>query len=88
MRKITLGAVGALLLAAAPAAAQEAAFVQWQSPEQDARLSGESIHIKAKVGYHGGVRGWAVEVLAPEGADYPGYGTICEKTESRSPAYV
>jgi hypothetical protein len=103
MRKLTLGAVAAVLagssLAAAglpggpvparPASAQEqAAFVQWQSPDQDARLSGEALHIKAKVGVHGGVKSWAVEVLAPEDADYPGYGTICERTESRSPAYV
>lgn len=92
MRKNILGAAAVLagsLLAAAPAEAQEqAAFVQWQSPEQGARLAGESVHIKAKVGYHGGVKSWAVEVLTPEGADYPGYGTICEKSESRSPAYV
>jgi hypothetical protein len=93
MRKLTLAAVAALLagtsLAARPAAAQEqAAFVQWQSPDQDARLSGDALHIKAKVGVHGGVKSWAVEVLAPEEADYPGYGTICERAESRSPAYV
>lgn len=103
MRKITLGAAAALLagsvltvaglpggpVPASPALAQEqAAFVQWQSPDEGARLSGQTIHIKAKVGYHGGVKSWAVEVLAPEGADYPGYGTICEQTESRSPAYV
>ena len=103
MRTRTLGAVAALLagsslavaglpggpVPARPAGAQEqAAFVQWQSPDQDARLSGEALHIKAKVGVHGGVKSWAVEVLAPEDADYPGYGTICERTESRSPAYV
>ena len=40
------------------------------------------------MGVHGGVKSWAVEVLAPEDADYPGYGTICERAESRSPAYV
>ena len=34
------------------------------------------------------MKSWAVEVLAPEEADYPGYGTICERSESRSPAYV
>ena len=95
MRKLTLGAAAAALLAgsclvaAGPASAQEqAAFVQWQSPDQDARLSGQALHIKAKVGFHGGVKSWAVEVLAPEEADYPGYGTICERAESRSPAYV
>ena len=94
MRKITVGAAAAALLAgsllaAAPAAAQEQpAFVQWQSPDQGARLSGDAVHIRAKVGYHGGVRSWAVEVLAPAGADYPGYGTVCERSESRAPAYV
>lgn len=91
MRKITFGAAVALLagsLLAGPAGAQEAAFVQWQSPDQDARLSGDSVHIRAKVGYHGGVKNWAVEVLAPADSDYPGFGTICERTESRSPAYV
>ena len=82
-------AAAALLLAPAPAGAQEqAAFVQWQSPDDGARLSGDAVHIKAKVGVHGGVKNWAVEVLTPEGADYPGYGTICEQTESRAPAYV
>ena len=92
MRKIAFGAAAALLagslLGSSPAGAQEAAFVQWQTPDEGARLSGDSIHIKAKVGYHGGVKSWAVEVLAPEGADYPGYGTICERNESRAPAYV
>jgi hypothetical protein len=103
MRKITLGAAAALLAGSALAAAglpggpvparpalaqEEAAFVQWQSPDEGARLSGSTVHIKAKVGYHGGVRSWAVEVVAPEGEDYPGYGTVCEKSESRSPAYV
>ncbi len=94
MRKLTLGAAARFwpavaVVAAGPASAQEqAAFVQWQSPDQDARLAGQALHIKAKVGFHGGVKSWAVEVLAPEEADYPGYGTICERAESRSPAYV
>ena len=93
MRKITL-AVGAALLvvgpvSAGPASAQEnAAYVTWQSPEDGARLSGKAVHIKAKAGFYGGVKSWAVEVLAPEDADYPGYGTVCERTESRSPAAV
>jgi hypothetical protein len=93
MRKISL-AVGAALLVvgpvlAQPAQAQEnAAYVTWQSPEDGARLSGETVHIKAKAGFYGGVRSWAVEVLAPEDAAYPGYGTVCEGTESRSPAFV
>ena len=103
MRKVTLGATAALLagfaltaaglpggpLPARPALAQEStAYVTWQSPENGARLSGQSVHIKAKVGAYGGVRSWAVEVVAPDGEDYPGWGTICEKSESRSPAYV
>ena len=50
--------------------------------------SGQAVHIKAKAGVYGGVKSWAVEVLAPEDAAYPGYGTVCEQTESRSPAYV
>lgn len=95
MRKVTLSALAALLAGSAlvvpagPAAAQEnAAYVQWQSPEDGARLSGSSVHIKAKVGVYGGVRSWAVEVLTPDGENYPSWGTICEKSESRSPAYV
>jgi len=98
MRKVTLGAAAALLagsalaaagLPARPASAQEnTAYVTWQSPDEGARLSGPNVHIKAKAGFYGGVRSWAVEVLAPEGEDYPGYGTVCEKSESRSPAYV
>jgi hypothetical protein len=94
MRKVTLGAVAALLAGSAllpfrPALAQEdIAYVTWQSPDDGARLSGSNVHVKAKVGVRGGVRSWAVEVLAPDGEDYPGYGTLCEKSESRAPAYV
>ena len=93
MRKISL-AVGAALLVVGPVSAQpahaqeNAAYVTWQSPQEGARLSGRTVHIKAKVGVYGGVRSWAVEALAPEDADYPGYGTICEGTESRAPAFV
>ena len=93
MRKFTL-VVGAALLvvgpvSARPALAQEnTAYVTWQSPDDGARVAGQTFHIKAKAGFYGGVKSWAVEVLAPEDADYPGYGTVCEKTESRSPAYV
>ena len=93
MRKVLL-ALGASLLVvgpvpARPAQAQEsAAYVTWQSPDDGARLSGKTVHIKAKAGFYGGVKSWSVEVLAPEDADYPGYGTVCEQTESRSPAYV
>jgi len=95
MRKVTQTAAAALLagsalvLPAGSALAQEnTAYVTWQSPEDGARLSGSSVHIKAKVGAYGGVRSWAVEVVAPDGEDYPGWGTICEKSESRAPAYV
>src|SRR5918994_318372 len=91
MRKITLAAAGAVLLAgsalaARPAQAQEnTAYVTWQSPDDGARLSGSTVHIKAKAGFYGGVRSWAVDVVAPDGEDYPSYGTVCEKSESRSP---
>ena len=92
MRKVTLAVAAALLagsVLAPPAAAQEnTAYVTWQSPDDGARLSGKTVHIKAKAGFYGGVKSWAVEVVAPEGEDYPGWGTICEKSESRSPAYV
>jgi hypothetical protein len=93
MRKVLL-AVGAALLAVGPVAArpalaqENAAYVTWQSPDEGARLSGQTVHIKAKAGFYGGVKSWAVEVLAPQDADYPGYGTVCEQSESRSPAYV
>jgi hypothetical protein len=93
MRKVLL-AVGAALLvvgpvSARPALAQEkGGYVVWQSPDDGARLSGPTVHIRAKAGFYGGVKSWAVEVLAPEGADYPGYGTVCEQTESRAPASV
>ncbi len=95
MRKIPL-ASGAVLLAlsglagtaGAQSTSERPAFVQWQSPDEGARLAGQSVHIKAKVGVYGGVKGWAVEAVAPEGADYPGYGTLCEKVEGGSPASV
>ena len=94
MRKILL-AVGAALLVVGPVSARpaqaqekEGGYVMWQSPDDGARLSGQTVHIKAKAGFYGGVKSWAVEVLAPEGADYPGYGTVCEQTESRSPSGV
>jgi hypothetical protein len=80
------------LLPTRPALAQgngeQPAVIQWQSPDDGARLAGQSVHIKAKVAYEGGVKSWAVEALAPGGADYPGYGTICEKSEGASPGYV
>jgi hypothetical protein len=93
MRKV-LVAVGAALLVVGPVSAppalaqQKGGYVMWQSPDDGARLSGQTVHIKAKAGYYGGVQSWSVGVLAPEGADYPGYGTICEQNESRSPASV
>jgi len=95
MRKVTalLALAGfAAVLPAGRALAQgngeQAAFVQWQSPDDGARVGGQSYHVKAKVAFDGGVRTWSVEALAPDGADYPGYGTICEKAEGGSPAYV
>ena len=95
MRKVMLGAAAVLLVGAAgvvpgrPAGAQQTGgYVTWQSPDDGARISGQTVHIKAKAGFYGGVKSWAVEVLAPQDADYPGYGTVCERTESRSPAAV
>ena len=95
MRKVMFGATALLLVGMAgmvpsrPAGAQEdTSYVSWQSPDDGARISGQTVHIKAKAGFYGGVKSWAVEVLAPQDADYPGYGTVCERTESRSPAYV
>lgn len=95
MRRITLAAaIASLAVAGQPGAAlaqgggEQPAFIQWQSPDDGARLSGQTVHIKAKVAFDGGVKSWAVEALAPDGADYPGYGTICEKAEGGSPAYV
>jgi hypothetical protein len=91
MRTIARAAIASFAVAGllpGLALAQEQAFVQWQSPDDGARLSGQAVHIKAKVAINGGVKSWAVEALAPDGADYPGYGTICEKVEGGSPAYV
>ncbi len=99
MRKMTsLAAVAALavgavvLIPARPAPAQgngeQPAFIQWQSPDDGAKLAGQSVHVKARVAFDGGVKSWSVEALAPDGADYPGFGTLCEKAEGGSPASV
>ena len=95
MRTLTLAAGAALLAGSAlalpvrPAQAQEqAAFITWQSPDDGARLAGQTIHIKARVADNAGVKSWQVEALAPDGADYPGYGTVCEKVEGGAPASV
>jgi hypothetical protein len=98
MRKVTtLAALAGLALGAAVLPAgrvlaqgngEQAAFIQWQSPDDGARVGGQAYHVKAKVALDGGVKSWAVQALAPDGSDYPGYGTICEKAEGGSPAYV
>src|SRR5205085_1889703 len=95
MRRITLLAAATLAVAVLPARpvlaqgnSEQPAFVQWQSPDDGARVGGQQYHVKAKVAFDGGVKSWTVEALAPDGADYPGYGTICEKAEGGSPAYV
>ena len=96
MRRITtfaaLATIGVAVLPAGRVMAQgsgeQAAFVQWQSPDDGARVGGQTYHVKAKVAFDGGVKNWTVEALAPDGADYPGYGAICEKAEGGSPAYV
>ena len=90
MRKVTpLIALAGLAAAVLPAGrvlaqgnGEQAAFVQWQSPDDGARVGGQTYHVKAKVAFEGGVKNWAVEALAPDGADYPGYGTVCEKALS------
>jgi hypothetical protein len=96
MRKVTtLAALATLALALLPGGralaqgnGEQPAFIQWQSPDDGARVGGQTYHIKAKVALDGGVKSWSVEALAPDGADYPGYGTLCEKAEGGSPAYV
>jgi hypothetical protein len=99
MRKLTslaaVAALSGLALAVVPAgrvlaqgSGEQPAFIQWQSPDDGAKLAGQSVHIKARVAFDGGVKSWSVEALAPDGSDYPGYGTLCEKAEGGSPAYV
>ena len=98
MRKVsTLAALAGLTLGAAVLPAgrvlaqgngEQPAFIQWQSPDDGARVGGQTYHVKAKVALDGGVKSWSVQALAPDGADYPGYGTICEKAEGGSPGYV
>ena len=69
MRKLTLtAALAGLALAglpgspifARPALAQgsgeQPAFIQWQSPDDGARLAGQTVHIKARVAFDGGVK--------------------------------
>jgi hypothetical protein len=67
---------------------EQPAFIQWQSPDDGAKLAGQSVHVKARVAFDGGVKSWSVEALAPDGSDYPGFGTLCERAEGGSPAYV
>ena len=96
MRRLTtLAAIAGLAVALLPGTralaqgnGEQPAFIQWQSPDDGARLAGQTVHIKARVAFEGGVKSWAVEALAPDGADYPGYGTVCERAEGGSPASV
>jgi len=96
MRKVaTLAALAGLALPLLPGGralaqgnSEQPAFVQWQSPDEGAKVAGQSVHVKARVAFDGGVKSWSVEALAPDGADYPGFGTLCEKAEGGSPATV
>ena len=73
----------------ASAHAEHGAFVQWRAPEEGQRVSGEAAHIRARVAFgDDGVKSWAVEVVAPPGADYPGFGKICEETVGGTPSFV
>lgn len=64
-------------------------FVEWRSPEDGQRVSGREVPVRAKVAFgDDGVKSWAVEVLAPPGADHPGFGTICEESVGAAATYV
>lgn len=94
MRKTPAAAGLALLVAtlttpAASAHPDHGVFIEWRSPDEGQRVSGRSVHIRAKVAFRDdGVKNWAVEVLAPPGAEHPGFGTICEETPGAAPNYV
>ncbi|HKN90460.1 MAG TPA: fibronectin type III domain-containing protein [Acidimicrobiia bacterium] len=96
MRKVTtLAALASLAVAWLPGgralaqgSGEQPAFIQWQSPDDGAKVAGQAVHVRARVAFDGGVKSWSVEALAPDGSDYPGYGTICEKAEGGSPSYV
>lgn len=92
MRRTTAWAGLTLLLAAflppgvASAHPEHGQFAQWRAPGEDERLSGRNVHIRARVAFgEDGVQSWAVEVLAPPGASYPGFGTVCEQTVGGAP---
>jgi hypothetical protein len=60
--------------------------VSWHAPGEGGRLSGRSYHIRASVNFgNDGVKSWSVAVLAPSGADHPGFGTVCEQTVGGAP---
>lgn len=95
MRKFLVPLGFALLAApvfpAGPASAhpEHGVFIQWHGPTDGQRVSGEETHIRAKIAFGAdGVKSWAVEVLAPPGAQHPGYGRICEETVGGAPDYV
>jgi len=77
MRKVaTLAALAGLALPLLPGGralaqgnSEQPAFVQWQSPEEGAKVAGQSVHVKARVAFDGGVKSWSVEALATDGAD-------------------
>ncbi|MGH9003539.1 MAG: hypothetical protein ACRDYV_10455, partial [Acidimicrobiia bacterium] len=76
------------VLAPGPAGAhpEHGGFVGWHSPGEGARLSGRSYHIRATVSFgDDGVKSWSLDVNAPPGATYPGFGTLCEQTMGGAP---
>jgi hypothetical protein len=89
-RTLALAALPLLTLTALPASpvgahAEHGNFVQWKGPSDTEPVSGEEVHIRARLSFgEDGVQSWAVEVVAPpDVADaYPGYGTICESSSS------
>jgi hypothetical protein len=92
-RTLALIALPLLALAALPAPgayahAEHGTFVQWKGPSDTEPVSGEEVHIKARLSFgEDGVQSWAVEVVAPPdvAGAYPGYGTICESSSSGQP---
>jgi hypothetical protein len=94
MRKtlaLTAAVLSAITLAtpAASAHSDHGVFIEWRAPEDGQRVSGRTVHIKARVAFKDdGVKSWIVEVLAPPGAEHPGFGTVCEEAVGGAPNYV
>jgi hypothetical protein len=80
MRKPLAAAIlAALALALAPPAALADEF-EWRSktPKEGATVQGNGLAIAARADLYGAdIYDWAVQVLAPAGASYPGFGLLC-----------